>query len=70
MKQNDIGDISELIFENFTFISPILEKKSPAFLDFGLKIFWRPKSKSAMMSMCKIHIYIDSGRYRKIHGKM
>ena len=25
MKQNDIGDISELIFENFTFVSPLLE---------------------------------------------
>ena len=25
MRQNDIGDISELIFENFTFVSPLLE---------------------------------------------
>ena len=26
--------------------------------------------KSAMISKCKIHIYIDFERFRKIHGKM
>ena len=32
----------------------------------GSKFFWRPKSKIAMISMYKIHIYIDSESFRQI----
>ena len=37
---------------------------SPAFFDFGLNFFRGLNQKSAMISMCKIHIYIDSERFR------
>ena len=36
------------------------------FLDFGLKIFWEGlNQKSAMISMCKIHIYIYFEKLRQ-----
>ena len=36
---------------------------------FGSNFFGGLNQKSAMISMCKIHIYIDSERFRQIHRK-
>ena len=38
---------------------------------YGIQIFFGClNQKSATDSMCKIHIYIDSGTFRQIHRKM
>ena len=39
-------------------------------LDFRLKIFGGLNQKSASISMCKIHIYIDSECFRQTHWKI
>ena len=42
--------------------------KKPGFFGFWAQIFFGgPNQKSAMISMCKIHIYIDSESFRQIH---
>ena len=53
------------LFKSY-YVSP-KSKKSPAFFGFwAQKFFGGLNQKSTMISMCKIHIYIDSESFRQI----
>ena len=52
-------------------LEPKKIQKKPFFFGFRAQIFFGGlNQKSARKIMCKIHIYIDSERFRQIHLKM
>ena len=48
----------------------VLHDKNDFFGFWAKILFGGLNQKSAMISMCKIHMYIDSERFRQIHRKM
>ena len=63
-------DFAHTIRGRFLIEASKIQKPPRVFWILGSNIFGGLNEKSAWDSMCKIHIYIDSERFRQIYRKM